>query len=198
MSKHVGMRGRQWRGSPGPTEKRQSTVHATGCFIPFVEHGGPDLRAGVGFRLVRKSPAESRVVLIAAVRLLPPGGRALDMEVRSRTLGLAALLLNHQCTGDERNACRELVRTTLLDAEPANRVDAIRMASAPSLDMVVQVGAPLLNDSVAEVRQTAMAVVGCIPEAISTDDLLRSLHDSDADVRRLCEAALRAVYAMRM
>jgi hypothetical protein len=44
------------------------------------------------------------------------------------------------------------------------------------------------------VRQAALVTLGP-PEAapaVSTDDLLRSLHDSDADVRRLCETALRS------
>jgi hypothetical protein len=51
---------------------------------------------------------------------------------------------------------------------------------------------PLLNDPAPEVRQAAMLAVGPSSEVLATDDLLRWLHDPDADVRRLCEGALRS------
>jgi len=175
----------------GPAEKRQAEITAKlAKRFPALHMAGQLSILDLATDWLRKSPAQSRGLLPAVVRLLPPAGRACDPEVRARALSLVAVVLNHECTDDERYACRELVRTALQDPESANRVDAVRMASSPSLNLVHQI-APLVNDADARVRQTAMAVVGCTPEAIATDDLLRSLHDSDADVRRLCEAALR-------
>jgi hypothetical protein len=49
----------------------------------------------------------------------------------------------------------------------------------------------LLRDPRAEVRRAAVLAVGLSEEAISVDDLLPLLHDADAMVCRLCEAALR-------
>jgi hypothetical protein len=50
---------------------------------------------------------------------------------------------------------------------------------------------PLLRDSRAEVRRAALLAVGLAEQVIADDDLLPLLHDADADVRRLCETALR-------
>ncbi len=176
----------------GEAEKRQNAL-ASRLADPFGSFSTAGQQAVLELMTdwLRKSLAQSRTLVTPAVRLLPPGSRSTHPGVRSRTLGLAALVLNHDCSGDERTACRELVRLTLQDPEPANRADAIRLASTPSLAMARQV-APLLNDPDVHVRQTAMAVVGNAPEAIGTDELLRSLHDPDADVRRLCETALRS------
>lgn len=175
----------------GTQEKGQAVVASrlADRFVAFSSAGqvsALDLAAD----WLRRSPAPSRVLVRPAVRLLPPGARSAAPEVRGRALGLAAILLDHECTSDERNACRELVRLTLQDPDASNRVNAVRLASTPSLGMARQV-APLLTDPDAQVRQTAMAVVGCASEAVATDDLLRCLHDQDPDVRRLCEAALR-------
>jgi HEAT repeat protein len=175
----------------GTAERRQSALTARlADRFAGLSAAGQTCALELATDWLAKAPVGSRVLVPATVRLLPISGRSTGSEVHRRALQLAALLLNHDCSGDERNACRELVRLTLQDPEPANRIDAVRLASTPSLSMSRQV-APLLNDSDARVRQTAMAVVGCAPEAIGTDDLLRSLHDPDADVRRLCEAALR-------
>lgn len=175
----------------GPTEKhRGELANWLADRFPSLGMAGQAALLELLTDWLRTTPGPHRALTTAAARLLPSGGRTADKEVRRRTLMLAALLLNGECDGDERTACRELARVTLQDPEPALRVDAVRMASAPSLNLLRQV-ALLLNDPNATVRQTAMAAVGCAPEAIATDDLLHSLHDTDADVRRLCAAALR-------
>jgi hypothetical protein len=61
----------------------------------------------------------------------------------------------------------------------------------PGLELLDAV-TPLLNDPDAEVRRSAMVAVGPAAEILGTDDLLRWLHDSDAEVRQLCEKALRS------
>lgn len=125
-----------------------------------------------------------------AVRLLGLGGRATDREVRGQTIALAAALVNQALSAEQLVACREAIRAALRDSEAANRTEAARLAVHPRVGLARDV-APLLDDPAPEVRQMAMAAVGNAPDAIATDDLLRSLHDTDADVRRLCEVALR-------
>jgi hypothetical protein len=124
-------------------------------------------------------------------RLLALGGRSPDREVRRRTLALAAAWLGRPEHAAHVDACRELVRTSLQDEDVALRIEAARLSMLDEIGLGRQV-APLLDDPAAEVRRAAMAAVGRSDEAVATDDLLRSLHDSDADVRRLCEAALRS------
>lgn len=125
-----------------------------------------------------------------AVRLLAQAARAADKDVRGQAIALAAALVNQNLSAEQIAACRELIRTSLQDSEAVNRVEAARLAVHPRFELSREV-APLLDDPAPEVRQMAMVAVGSAPDAVATDDLLRSLHDSDADVRRLCEAALR-------
>lgn len=127
----------------------------------------------------------------AVLRLLPLAGRSADKEVRGRALRLAGTLLTCEHEGEALALCRELLRKGLYDADAANRALAAQLAARPELNLLPQV-APLLDDPVAEVRQAAMLAVGPYPEAVATDDLLRSLHDPDDEVRVLCEAALRS------
>jgi HEAT repeat protein len=48
-----------------------------------------------------------------------------------------------------------------------------------------------LRDPVPEVRRAAVLAVGIAEEAISKEEMLPLLQDPDAEVRRLCEKALR-------
>jgi HEAT repeat protein len=73
---------------------------------------------------------------------------------------------------------------------PEVRLEAIRLAQTPSLDLLNEV-VPLLDDSDADVRRAALVAVGAARDAIADDELLRWLHDPDDDVRKLCEHALR-------
>jgi HEAT repeat protein len=126
----------------------------------------------------------------ATVRMLPLATRSADKEVRGRAVALAGLLAQQPMPAEMLAVCREVVRKGLQDAEPDNRVLAVQQATHAALDLLPQV-APLLDDPVPVVRRSAILAVGPAREAIATDDLLRSLHDTDEDVRRLCEAALK-------
>jgi hypothetical protein len=143
-----------------------------GLYAVWAGKGGP---AGIGEQ---------------APRLLAQGARAADKEVRGQAIALAAVLLKQRLSAEQVAACRELIRTSLRDGEAANRTEAARLAVHPLIGLAREV-APLLDDPAPDVRQMAMVAVGNAPDAIATDDLLRSLHDTDADVRRLCEVALR-------
>jgi HEAT repeat protein len=89
------------------------------------------------------------------------------------------------------SACRELTQTCLGDEVPANRAHAVRLAARPQIALLEAV-VPLLSDPVPEVRREAMLAVGPAQTAMSTDNLVRWLHDADAEVRTLCEKALRS------
>jgi HEAT repeat protein len=91
---------------------------------------------------------------------------------------------------DSRAAVRDLVQACLHDGEPANEVRAIRLAQHPEIQLLDHV-VPLLKDPAPEVRRAALLAVGDAPAVLATDDLLQWLHDPDAEVRRLCEGALR-------
>ncbi len=128
----------------------------------------------------------------ATTRLLSPAGRSSDKEMRVRMVALARALAV-QGGPETASVCRERIREALTDGSPEVRVAAAFAASTPDLNLLAEV-APLLDDAAPEVRQAALVTLGP-PEAapaVSTDDLLRSLHDPDADVRRLCETALRS------
>jgi HEAT repeat protein len=131
-------------------------------------------------------------------RALGPGAERLLTEVQHNArdvegpaLDLVGALLALPDEPHALAACRELVRRGLASAEAENRIRAIEIAQQPRLGLLAQV-TPLLSDPQPEVRRAALLAVGPSPEAITTDNLLPWLHDADADVRRLCEAALLA------
>jgi hypothetical protein len=113
-----------------------------------------------------------------------------EETVRDQALTLATSLATQPASSSSLNACRELARACLHDTNADNRGRALRLAIQPSIDLREQV-APLLSDPSPEIRRTAMVVLGPATEVISTDDLLHWLHDPDAEVRHLCESALR-------
>jgi hypothetical protein len=126
-----------------------------------------------------------------AGRLLAEIRRAADEGAEGPALDLAAALLALRDPSGHLAVCRELAQKGLASAEAENRVRAIRLALYPAMNLLPQV-TPLLGDPAPEVRRAAVLAVGPAPEAITTDGLLPWLHDPDADVRRLCEAALLA------
>jgi HEAT repeat protein len=132
----------------------------------------------------------SAVAAMAEARLLLAAQSASDSDVRSAALTMADQLLTSAGTPPLAEIVREQVRLGLHDDQVDTRCRAIRLAQRPEigqLDAVV----PLLNDASADVRRSALLAVGPVPEALATDDLLHWLHDPDADIRRLCEQALR-------
>jgi hypothetical protein len=130
-----------------------------------------------------------------AGRLLRAAVRVAEKSVRARALELAVLLPAQAGQPELLNVERELARQHLRDGETANRVCAVQLAMLPGVDLKKEI-VPLLEDGAPEVRRAAMLAIGHLygdqqPEVIATEDLLRWLHDTDDDVRRICEAALR-------
>jgi HEAT repeat protein len=90
---------------------------------------------------------------------------------------------------------RALVRAGLKSQNADSQVRAIHLTLHPLLrndaELLSEV-VPLLRDSAVPVRRAALLAVGMAEKVIGQDELLPLLHDPDADVRRLCEGALRS------
>jgi hypothetical protein len=111
--------------------------------------------------------------------------------VRSQALALAdALVARNSLDAALLDACRELARVGMQDAEEASRLHAIRLAQAPGVNLLVEV-IPRLRDSSTTVRRAAILALGPSPEVLNDDSLFYWLSDPDPEVRQLCEVALR-------
>jgi len=126
----------------------------------------------------------------SAVRLLEQAANLPDESVHAEALSLASTLADRVGQEQVVRACRALAAACLRDQDKDNRTHAVRLALHPKVWLLREV-VPLLGDPAPEIRRAVMAAVGSKPEAIDTDDLLPWLHDPDAQVRGLCEEALR-------
>jgi hypothetical protein len=143
--------------------------------------------------LIRDVPvdaAPSEPALQAGVHLVVEAARTADRDLHAQALSLGELLWTTADRPDVRGAERELVQACLHDGEPHNQIRAVRLAQCAEINLLDQV-VPLLRDPAPEVRRAALLAVGDAPAIVATDDLLQWLHDPDAEVRRLCEEALR-------
>jgi hypothetical protein len=157
------------------------------CFSGFSLQG-QEAALDVQAELIRESPAPA---LLPAMQMLQDAGRNPQKRLRPHALALATSVLEHPAHAkDSCREIRELTRAALQDESPDNRCRAIFLAIRPDVDLLEAV-VPLLKDPAAEVRRTAMLVVDLSPDAVATDDLLTWLHDPDAEVRHLCDQALR-------
>ena len=113
-------------------------------------------------------------------------------DVHSRALELADRTRQKDRQSVELlQAIRLLVRAGLGDKQIENRIRALHFARDPEADLAVEL-VQALSDPAPEVRRSAMLIAGLMESAIPTDDLVHWLHDSDQEVRRVCEKALRA------
>jgi hypothetical protein len=126
-----------------------------------------------------------------AGRLLAHAAPLDTPAVRGMALALATNLLAPNATDPKiLDACRKLARAGLKDALLENRVQAIKLAQAPGMNLLGEV-VPCLRDSSEAVRRAAILALGPAPEAINDDMLFYWLSDPDPEVRQLCEVALR-------
>jgi HEAT repeat protein len=89
---------------------------------------------------------------------------------------------------------RNLVRQGLGSKEADVCTGAVRLVMHSPLDADEELSekvVPLLKSELPEVRRTALLAVGLSEDAVTVEQLLPLLQDSDAEVRRLCETALR-------
>jgi hypothetical protein len=148
----------------------------------WIEKGGEEFHAASllsnVYRLVSQAvstsaPAVRREVLALAIALLQRGTAA--------KIPPDPVLID---------ACQVLARNSLADSLEANRYLAVQLAQRPEIHLLAEI-VPLLRDRSAQVRRAALLAVGPVPEVIGDDHLLYWLTDPDADVRQLCEMALR-------
>jgi hypothetical protein len=137
------------------------------------------------------TPPQGKTALPVASRLLSESTGA-ELEVCTAALELCAAVLSLPDNTEAVAAAQELVRAGLHSPAAADRTRAVQLVLKPGMDLLDQV-VPLLSDSEVEVRRAAMLAIGPAREAreaVPDECLLPSLHDSDSEVRRLCEEAL--------
>jgi HEAT repeat protein len=124
-------------------------------------------------------PSFSPAGQIAALQLLPDLLSASQVETAAKA--------------------RIVVSAALKDKSAERRFFAIAAGARPELNLLPSL-VPLLDDPEADVRRAAMWVLGPIREGksgteqpmVSSDDLLRWLHDPDPNVRSVCAMSLRS------
>jgi HEAT repeat protein len=123
-----------------------------------------------------------------------------DAEPRFSTPGRSAaldLLPAVLACGDPDVAqtAKGMIATAAKSESVALRVQAVAAALRPDIDALDAI-VPLVGDPDAEVRRAAVLALGPVRDGAVTvlgdDELLRCLHDSDPEVRRLCEMGLRS------
>ncbi len=121
-----------------------------------------------------------------------------DEEVLAGALELCALLLNRPADPDSPQTARPLdpARRLIAAALHAhtidNRMQAVRLTLSPGMTEVLEEAATLLGDESPLVRRAALVAVAEARDIVHDDQLLPCLHDTDPELRRLCEQVLIA------
>jgi HEAT repeat protein len=148
------------------------------------------LEAAAGWlRTLQQDQKPEPGVVPAVADLLAAAAKG-DADVQAAGLALCDCLMTLAGSAAARGPACELVRTCLKADSAEVRLRAIRASLRPGMDLSEQV-ALLLDDPAVAVRRAAVAAVGPPDPAVPDDTLLPCLHDSDPEVRRLCEEALR-------
>ncbi len=154
-------------------------------FSPEGQRQTLDLAAG----WFAEPSGHAETLVPACSRLVGEVAGTTDADVQTSALELCGVLLS-QPNGDKAlRPAQDLVRTALRSPTVDNRLRTVRLTLHPGMDLLEQVVA-LLGDESAEVRRAALLTVGPARDVIHDDQLLPCLHDPDAEVRRLSEAAL--------
>jgi HEAT repeat protein len=127
-------------------------------------------------------------LLAACVRFLTETSASTDTATQEHALELCAVLLAQPQGMEALSAGRDVVRNCLTSNSANTRMRAVELALYPGMDVLEQV-VPLLNDPEVEVRRRAMTAMENAKYVVD-DALLPSLHDSDPEVRRLCQKTL--------
>lgn len=146
----------------------------------------------------REPSPQPESLLSACADLLSESAAITEEDVQTSALELCGILLN--LCGNERNPqaskpldpAHKLVLAALQTSRVDNRLRAVRLSLYPGMTDLLESVAGLLNDDSAEVRRATLIAIGPARDAVHDDQLLPCLHDSDPEVRRLCEQALIA------
>jgi HEAT repeat protein len=140
----------------------------------------------------------------APVRLCQAAGKLLQAtaaisSLRPQALDLARELIDHVLPGQWLDICQEAALAGLKDKDAQTRAQAVHLVLhlARRTDAAAEVTLlagirHVLTDQEPLVRRAAVIALAPSRQAISDDDLLPVLHDSDPEVRRLAELALRS------
>jgi HEAT repeat protein len=165
------------------------TEHLAGEF-PRLSLPGQRCLLTLAAEWVRPAAQPSDATLHYGANLLTSASQINDAPLRTAALDVAVALLAQMQDEELVAPCRELARACLKDEDAANRNRAVHLALYPSLNLLTEV-APLLRDPSVEVRRAVVLAIGASRRVISDENLALALHDGDAEVRRLCEKALR-------
>jgi hypothetical protein len=150
-----------------------------------------------------KASANLETALIGLLNAWGPGdARSENLlgELTSRfgskavILRLAGLIVENAPKGPWLVKSREWALEGLRSEDAATRAAAIQIVLRTPFRKQTALLAevvPLLGDSSAQVRKTALVALGPARDLVSDDDLITLLHDTNEEVQNLCELALR-------
>lgn len=180
----------------GETDARRETVlsvlaESVAGFSPC----GQAECVGVLQQLLGDQPEPSPAIVAVMTRLLNQIGS--NAEARLASLELTSELLRHEGiqAGALVGQAKAWVVAGLRETNPQVRMAAVRLAVVPALrahDLLPPLVVGGTPDSSPEVRQLVLLALGEHDTLLGTDDLCKFLHDENAQVRQVCERALRA------
>lgn len=135
-------------------------------------------------------PSVTDETIPPVARLLEDSANAGAPDTQAAGLELAAVLLALPQGQAIVPAARAMAQAGLRSTEATVRLRAVQLCLRPEVEALDQV-VGLLRDPSVEVRRAAILAVGPAEEVVREETLLAGLHDSDAEVRRHTEAALR-------
>lgn len=163
-------------------------------FSPAGQKQALDMAAG-WFR----EPAHQPDNLVSACGdLVSEAASATEEDVLTSALELCGILLHQSGNDRERptskplDPAHKLVLAALQASSVENRLRAVRLSLYPGMADLLEQVAGLVSDESAQVRRAALVAVGPARDAVHDDQLLPCLHDTDPEVRRLCEQSLIA------
>jgi hypothetical protein len=164
------------------------------CFSSVGQKQALELVAGWFHESVRHPES----LLSACADLLSESAAITEEDVQASALELCGILLNLH--GSDRtpqaskplDPAHKLALAALQASSVENRLQAVRLSLYPGMTDLLEPVAGLLSDESAQVRRATLIAVGPARDAVHDDQLLPCLHDSDPEVRRLCEQALIA------
>jgi hypothetical protein len=135
----------------------------------------------------------------AATGLMTQASHCQQPDVQAANLELASALVRLLGPRSEKNAqhsqellksARDLARIGFQSSSASVRCKAVQLCCHAEMNLLEAV-VPLLRDEDVTVRRAAIVAVGPADQLVREEVLLPGLHDSDGEVQRLTEIALR-------
>lgn len=168
----------------------QSTLmYAAESCVQFSTHGRSECLSLL-HRLSSDQMDSTSAQMALATKLLAQVGS--QPEARLAALELTVELLKRDIASSEAllAQAKAWVVAGLKDEHPSVRLAAVRLAVNPSV-RTLELLPPMIHDHSSEVRHLVLLALGENETLLNTDTLCQLLQDSDAEVRGVCERALR-------